>query len=274
VRHGPAGLAHVSYISHISAIGDASTAFSRRSGQPTAGLIATCEVVTMDNPERMVGEAASSDATGESQAELAYRRIEDAIVRLALAPGARVTEQELAQRVALGRTPVREAVLRLVAEGLIEVFPRRGMAVAAINPLDVIQALDVRAVLERLVAAAAARRVSPSARAGLQRIADGLLAAAAAGDTARYMHFDRAFDAALGEASGNPYAVRALAPLQTMARRAWFYFRRDLDLQATAARHAAVLQAVAAGDPEAAGLASDALVAHVREGLKQSLAAL
>jgi DNA-binding GntR family transcriptional regulator len=214
------------------------------------------------------------DTGSETQAERAYRQIEDAIVRLALEPGARLTEQELATHVGLGRTPVREAVQRLVAEGLVVVFPRKGMAVAPINPLEILQALEVRAALERVVAAGAARRATPAQRAQLSSLADGLVQAAASGDAARYMQLDRAFDETMGAASGNPFAVRALAPLQSMARRAWYYFRREQDLQATAARHAALIEAVARGDGDGATAASDDLVAHVRDGLKQALAAL
>lgn len=217
---------------------------------------------------------APAEPVSETQAEKAYRLIEDAIVRLELEPGSRITEQDLATRVGLGRTPVREAVQRLVTDGLLVVFPRKGMAVAAINPLDVLLALEVRAALERLVAAGAARKANPAQRDHLRLLAKGLLATAAAGDALHYMQFDQALDTTLGTASANPYAVRALGPLQTMARRAWYYFRRGQDLEAAAARHAAVVEAVADGDAAAAAAASDTLMAHVRSGLKEALAAL
>jgi DNA-binding GntR family transcriptional regulator len=217
---------------------------------------------------------APADPASETQAEKAYRLIEDAVVRLELEPGSRITEQDLAGRVGLGRTPVREAVQRLVSDGLLVVYPRKGMAVAAINPLDVLLALDVRAALERLVAAGAARKAGEAQRAHLRQLARGLVSSASAGDALHYMQFDKALDTTLGTASANPYAVRALGPLQTMARRAWYYFRRGQDLEAAAARHAAVVEAVADGDADRAGIASDALMAHVRAGLKQALADL
>lgn len=217
---------------------------------------------------------APAEPIAETQAERAYRLIEDAIVRLELEPGSRITEQDLASRIGLGRTPVREAVQRLVSDGLLVVFPRKGMAVAAINPLEVLLALEVRAALERLVATAAARRASPVQRERLQRLARGLVASAAAGDALHYMQFDKALDTTLGTASANPYAVRALGPLQSMARRAWYYFRRAQDLEAAAARHAAVIEAIGAGDPSAAAEASDVLMAHVRSGLTQALSEL
>ncbi|WP_460451821.1 GntR family transcriptional regulator [Alsobacter sp. SYSU BS001988] len=213
-------------------------------------------------------------AEAETLADRAYRIIEDQIVRLALAPGARLTEQDLAARIGLGRTPVREAVQRLVADGLLTVFPRKGMAVAAINPLDVLLALDARAALERVIAAAAARRATPEQREALVEAAGAMMAAAERGDPADYMRHDQRFDHLVGEASGNPFAVRALAPLQSMARRGWFYFRRERDLAASSRQHAAVAAAIGAGDAAAAARASDMLIAHVRDGLKQALADL
>nr|WP_256515703.1 FCD domain-containing protein [Alsobacter ponti] len=135
-------------------------------------------------------------------------------------------------------------------------------------------ALDVRGPVERVVAMAAARRATPAQRAALAETGEAMRAAAAKGDMALYMRCDKAFDETLAASAANPFATRALAPLQTMVRRAWYYFRREPDLGASAERHAAVASAVAAGDPEAAGDASDALIAHLRAGLKQALAEL
>ena len=174
----------------------------------------------------------------------------------------RLTEQELAARVGLGRTPVREAVQRLVADGLLVVFPRKGMTVAAINPLDVLLALDVRAALERVVAVAAATPGTPAQRARLRAIGRGMVEAAARATPRRYM---RRQELRRGDrqASGNPFAVRALAPLQSMARRAWYYFRRERDLVVTAAHHAARGRRPRGEEADAAA-ASDPLIAHVR----------
>src|SRR6478736_3831513 len=79
-----------------------------------------------------------------SLAEKAYDAIRDLIVSLELAPGAVIDERELMERLGIGRTPVREALRRLAHEGLVEVYPRRGMFVAGV---------DVRALDERIHAA-------------------------------------------------------------------------------------------------------------------------
>ncbi len=209
----------------------------------------------------------------ETLADRAYRLIEHDIVRLALPPGSRITEQELVDRVALGRTPVREAVQRLVSDGLLIVFPRKGMAVAALEPLQVLLAMEARLPLEQLVAAAAAKRRSDVDQEELVLIGRSMADAAEKERHDLYMQFDRALDEQLGRMSGNPYAARALHPLQSMARRAWFAYRREIDMVKAAACHVDVVEAVGRHDPDAAAAAVGGLVSHVRNGLREAILA-
>jgi DNA-binding GntR family transcriptional regulator len=69
--------------------------------------------------------------------------------------------------------------------------------------------------------------------------------------------------------SANPFAARAVAPLQTMARRAWFYYTRNIDLLPAAERHASLARAVADGKVYEAVQASDQLIFHIRDGLRR-----
>ncbi len=220
------------------------------------------------NPE-LADSGADWGGGRETLADQAYRLLEDRIVRLELPPGARFTEQTLGAHIAMGRTPVREAIQRLVDDGLLLVFPRKGVMVTLIKPQDVIQALEVRLVLERMIAANAARDADVAQRQSLALCASNLLAAAAAHDVDAYMQADHAFDVELGRVSGNPFAVRAVAPLQTMARRAWFYFTRNVDLLPAAERHASLARAVAEGKVYEAVQASDQLIFHIRDGLRR-----
>lgn len=217
----------------------------------------------------LVDSRANGVGGRETLADQAYRLLEDRIVRLELAPGTRFTEQTLAAQIAMGRTPVREAIQRLVDDGLLLVFPRKGVMVTLIKPQDVIQALEVRLVLERMIAANAARDADARQRQSLAARAEELMAAAMAHDLDGYMRADHAFDIELGRVSGNPFAVRAVAPLQTMARRAWFYFTRNVDLLPAAERHAALARAVAEGKFYEAVQASDQLIFHIRDGLRR-----
>jgi DNA-binding GntR family transcriptional regulator len=212
-----------------------------------------------------------TQTVAETLAERAYRLLEDEIVRLRLAPGIPITEQELAARLSIGRTPVREAIQRLVGDRLLVVFPRKGIVIAEMNPFDVLLALDVRASLERLMVGAATERASPPQRRQMQACIAAMTQSAKAGEVDLYMQQDKEFDRLIAQAAGNPFAERAVAPLQSMSRRAWFYFRRNDDLGGAVGRHAAIIKAIVAGDLQAAMTASDALIAHIRAGLMQSL---
>jgi DNA-binding GntR family transcriptional regulator len=206
-----------------------------------------------------------------SLSETAYRRLEEAIVTLSLRPGASLTESQLIDMVGVGRTPVREALIRLAQQGLVEIMPRKGVMVAGINAIDIMAALDAREVLERLIAAEAARRASPRERIAIVDAARAMRAAAEDGDANAYMRLDKELDATVAAAARSPYATRAAEPLQALIRRAWYHFERQDDLLPAALHHVAFAQALATADPAAAMAASDRLMAHLRGGLLATL---
>ncbi|RYE70623.1 MAG: GntR family transcriptional regulator [Hyphomicrobiales bacterium] len=121
----------------------------------------------MTEDARVSGEDSGGARGSASLSDLAYRRLEEAIVTLSLRPGAVLTEAQMIELVGVGRTPVREALIRLAQQGLVEILPRKGVAVTAIDAIDVMAALDAREVLERLIAAEAARRAGPSERSAI-----------------------------------------------------------------------------------------------------------
>ena len=104
-----------------------------------------------------------------SLAEQAYRLLEAKLVTLELAPGALVAEKDLVDRVGIGRTPVREAIQRLSAEGLLQVLPRKGLVVTPLLRSDLLQIIEVRRVLERLMVVKAAERAGELDAGGLRR---------------------------------------------------------------------------------------------------------
>ena len=83
-----------------------------------------------------------------SLADQAYLRLREAIIAVELAPGTVLREEELTQRVGVGRTPVREAIQRLHRDGFVTVIPRRGTLVSEINITDLAAIYEVRARLE------------------------------------------------------------------------------------------------------------------------------
>src|SRR5579859_5668240 len=100
-------------------------------------------------------------------ADRAYVELRDRIVTLRIPPGEPIDEDRLGQELAMGRTPVREAIKRLALENLVTVFPRRGTFASEINITDLAHVSDVRTQLEGHAAYRAAERLTQAQRAEL-----------------------------------------------------------------------------------------------------------
>ena len=97
-----------------------------------------------------------------------------------------------------------------------------------------------------------------------RRAATAMQTAVIRDDIIAFLDADKAVDRVIGAASGNPYATRLAAPLQTHSRRFWFRLRRSGDLLASMERHVGSIDAIIAQDAEAAASAARALIAHLR----------
>jgi len=180
----------------------------------------------------------------EPVAAKAYRSLEKMIVTLELAPGAITTEGALVDSLGLGRTPIREAVLRLTWEGLVEVRPRTGLVVAPLNRGDWLKVIDARQGAEVLLARSAARYAAGPVRTLLHSIALGMEKAVIAGDALAFLDADTLFDEALAEAADNAFAARVAGPLQAHSRRFWFHYQEEADLPHLAEQHVRLIRAI------------------------------
>jgi len=203
-----------------------------------------------------------------SLADKAYQILEEMIVTLQLTPGTVFSEADLVNQLAIGRTPLREALQRLANYRLISVLPRRGMIVGDINISDHLALLDTRRVLDRLVASRAARRATPEQRDQLRECARMMEKSAVDGNLPEFMSLDREFDQILGAASRNLYAVQASIPLHSHCRRFWYYYKHNGDLKHAAQLHEDLMNAVAEGDVEKAESSSDELIDYLEEFAK------
>jgi DNA-binding GntR family transcriptional regulator len=196
----------------------------------------------------------------EPAAAKAYRALERMIVTLELPPGNVATEGVLIERLGLGRTPVREAIQRLAWEGLVEVRPRSGLAIAPLHPGDWLRVIDARRGVEILLARSAARYVTRDAAARFHDAALGMQKAVVAGDVIGFLEADKALDEALALAAENPFAARVAAPLQTHSRRFWFRYKADTGLAEAAERHVALIRSILEGDEVAAAAEAERLM--------------
>ncbi|HEY0220464.1 MAG TPA: GntR family transcriptional regulator [Afipia sp.] len=195
----------------------------------------------------------SDERSGTSQAQMAYRRIEEMIVTRALEPGVMISEKQLADEVGCGRTPVREAIQRLRLEGYLDVHPSRGIQVSAIDIFRQFELLEVRRPLEDLVVRLAADRATRSERESMTKIADTLMSAAKKRDRKAFLTANRAVHETLANASRNSILANSIGILHGLSRRFFYAYIEDEDVFEEAARlHGLTLSSTAARDIDAA----------------------
>ncbi|AVO42409.1 GntR family transcriptional regulator [Simplicispira suum] len=181
-------------------------------------------------------------------ADVAYDAIESMLSTLEIAPGSPVVEADIAARTKLGRTPVREALLRMVTSGLIVQQPRRGLLVSNIDLAEHLDVIQTRRALEGLIAACSARRATALQRKDIVRCAERMLETAERGDLDDYMRADHALDVVNHQASHNRSAVQCVVPLIVQCRRFWYAYQHEGDVREGARAHMHLAQGIATGN--------------------------
>lgn len=201
-------------------------------------------------------------------AEQAYRLLEEQLVTLKLAPGELIVEKDLMDKAGIGRTPVREAIQKLSAEGLLQVLPRKGLMVTPLRRSDLARIIEARRVLERLMVVKAAERASPDQRQALRILAMHL--EDADNDLEVFFRLDQRLDELLEVACDNRFLVKALNAMHSQCRRLWYLHRKRLNLPLSAQLHGGLARAVAHGDGAGAIRALDEIIT-ILEGLVNGL---
>jgi DNA-binding GntR family transcriptional regulator len=153
----------------------------------------------------------------ESAKERAYRYAKSAILDGSLPGGDLISEGQVAEALGMSRTPVREAFLRLEAEGLLRLFPKRGALVVAVSPSEVEAVLEARELVEghalaKLCGAPAAERTAVAV--ALRALLDVQRAAVADGGQPAFAEADRGFHITVVESARNPILLELYASLR------------------------------------------------------------
>jgi DNA-binding GntR family transcriptional regulator len=205
--------------------------------------------------------------------ELAAQAIVAGILEGRYAPGQRLVEADLTRELGISRNPLREALGRVAADGLVQIEPFRGAIVARPSRREVADLFEMRECLEGWAARRAAARITvPGLRERTRRIAAPLLAAGKTAPRAEdYLIENRKFHQMILELAGNVYLPRLLDLLQFPIFQAAFFRVYDAKLyQASAADHRAIFDAIIRGDKTGA---EAAVHEHIRRtsALVQSL---
>lgn len=156
-----------------------------------------------------------------SLADAALRILTEKLILLDIAPGQALSEQELGAELGIGRTPLREAIKRLEADGLVVTYPRRGTFASAVDLTALVEVAEVRRELEPLAARLAAQRRTAEDAAALQAIRDELTTLSPASSARDLMDADMRTHRAVHRAAGNAHLARTLEQYGNLATRVW-----------------------------------------------------
>jgi len=194
-----------------------------------------------------------------SLAHQAYTLLEEKLVTLQLEPGSMVSEGDLIAMTNIGRTPVREAIQRLAHQDLFKVMPRKGLLVSPVSRFDMLNILETRKPLERLVVYRASLNARDEQRSGLSAIARNMSISHERFE--EFLRLDHELDVLLDACAGNPFTAAALAPLRSHSRRFWYFYRAQIQLSDAIVAHGQMARLVARRDYNGAQKASDAIMA-------------
>jgi DNA-binding GntR family transcriptional regulator len=179
-------------------------------------------------------------------------RLREMLVESRIAPGAKLNERELSEVLNVSRTPLREAIKMLAAEGLVELLPNRGAIAVELSPADVLNTFEVMAGLEAQSGELAAERITDAEMAEIQAMHYEMLAAYTRRDLPAYYRLNAAIHAAINAAAKNP--VLSATYRQVNARLQALRFRSNQDGEKWAAamkEHEQMIDALTQRNPAA-----------------------
>jgi len=183
----------------------------------------------------------------------AYQQLRSLIVSLKLEPGSTVDELSLSKRLGLGRTPIREALLRLAEENLVIIIPRKGTRIAPIDLAELKEVEDLRWNLEALAARWTAVRISDAELQQLETLVTKAEAGEFAGIADWDVEVDRQFHRLIAEATHNRYLARTLAHLYNLSVRLLYVSRVQMaTVTEEVYDYRRIIEALHKRDPEAA----------------------
>lgn len=204
-----------------------------------------------------------------SLASAAQQEIEHAILRGELAPGAKLNEATIAERLGVSRGPVREAFRMLEQAGLLRLEKNRGAYVRHIDIGEAMEIYELRAMMDEAVGRKLAREITPEQIKTARAIVGSMERAVKAGDADTYHLLNLEFHDALVEFTAN----RKLAAMyRLLINQLWLFRRLNLAdarvLPVSASEHLGIVKAIESGDPERA---ARAMRAHVEQSRERTL---
>ncbi|MEM1383953.1 MAG: GntR family transcriptional regulator [Pseudomonadota bacterium] len=199
-------------------------------------------------------------------------RLRSMILDGALAPGEKISEKALCDRFGVSRTPLREALKMLAAEGLVALTPHRGASVTRLTMADLDEAFPVLGALEAVAGELASAHVTEAEIATAQALQSQMRACHEAGDLKGYFACNERIHRLILQAAKNPTLTQMMQALGTRVRRARYQANMSEDRWAQAvAEHEAILEALATRDGVRLGALLKQHLANKAAALREAL---
>jgi DNA-binding GntR family transcriptional regulator len=209
---------------------------------------------------------------GDSHSETAYRILKEKIVTLKLPPASLLNEADVMAELGLGRTPIREALLRLAFENLVVILPRRGTIVADLNMSDLQKIFEMRLELEIFAVRLAAERATPAQIAEMELLFANSDEIIRCGDSHQLMQLDHQAHQLLAKAAHNEFLEETLERLYHHGLRLWHLLLDKVsELPAAIEEHQDMIVAIKAGDGQRA---AEIMRGHITDFQTQLMSAL
>lgn len=207
----------------------------------------------------------------KSLLDRAYNEIKFRIITCRYRPGEVLSEALISLELKIGRTPIHQAIHRLVMDGLVSIMPRKGVMVRAVSIDEVMEIIGVRLVTECYCARLAADRANDAELQELEDIVETLDKITEKRNVEQMMLLDRKFHDTLARAAKNGVLADVLRNLHERSLRFWFISLRDPDHHRNVlAQHRAIVKALKSREPDAAEAAMrDHILAFQRNVTRQ-----
>jgi DNA-binding GntR family transcriptional regulator len=193
--------------------------------------------------------------------DVVFNTLREAILRGDLKPGERLMELQLAAKLGVSRTPIREAIRMLEQEGLAVTVPRKGAEVAKMTLKDMEDVLEIREALDELAVTLAIRKISPEQLERLREVKKEFEEKTKSGDVKQIAESDVKFHDVIYEAADNPKLVGIISNFREQAYRYRVEYLKDANSYPVLIReHEAIVEAIETKD---SGKAAQAMHEHV-----------
>lgn len=198
--------------------------------------------------------------------DVIFDTLRKAIINGDIKPGERLMEVSLAEQMGVSRTPVREAIRKLEAEGLVTMIPRKGTHVSEISVKDIIDVLEVRAALDKLATGLAAKRIEDSQVKMVENVHKQYTAFVEKNNIEGAIRKDVEFHDAIYSISGNPRLIAVLSSLREQIYRFRVMYMSDTIIAENVLNeHSEMIEALRRNDDK---LASELAEQHIRNQME------